>query len=692
MYYINPQVKGRTSIGADEFETFFPHLKDGKTLYMEKRDDDFYIETVLGGDELIYAVRLAEERGDYTVINMARARKEERIEKRITDELLKGSAFQNGKYRIYKHYMESGRSGFAEMLKKEYGLGGWTTDYGSSDHSAKGFRVNDYKPDNPEEHFDITIGWENAASRVAALIDKRLYLTEQETEEYNARIEDERLLEERKEPNEMYKRYSAVQAENPKAIVLQRVDDFWEVYGENAIRVADELDLTLVGRDVALEERVPMVGFPFHAENRYVSALNEKYEIVKIEPGQEPVRLPVFALEKEIEKMIDETDVEELEELLELPGEEQVHRIIEEQNPEHKERIRSEVARRIAEQDFPKDFEDPFTESLLDDVEAEKRTIEETTDKEMALYEREQEFLKKGGGKSGVYDTSDPSVRAFVLEYSEFIPEDQLYTRDKNNSLVSTTYAAVERAQEKAQRTTVETLKGEEIKKQQGERKMEKNNKNNYVKLQGVLTEVALNTSENGKQYSKAKISVGRNYGDESKSDVFEVVAFGETAEKLAAKQKGETVAVIGRIDTQRYNGRNKLSVIVSKVEDVQENATSANIVQLSGFVNNKKLEMKKSDGGKEYVTVALSVKNEYANEENAYQTLFVSAFGNAASRMVANYHNRDLISVQGTLQTNAENGLSIVAHRSELIRSQEQSSALTKTRTNENQNEQENN
>ena len=47
-----------------------------------------------------------------------------------------------------------------------------------------------------------------------------------------------------------------------------------------------------------------------------------------------------------------------------------------------------------------------------------------------------QDFLRKGGGKSGIYDVSNPTVRAFVAEYREFIPNSEIYKRDKNNHLI----------------------------------------------------------------------------------------------------------------------------------------------------------------------------------------------------------------------------------------------------------------
>ena len=71
----------------------------------------------------------------------------------------------------------------------------------------------------------------------------------------------------------VYQKYLDVQSKYPQAIVAMRLGDFYEVFGDNAKLLADELDLTLTGRDCGLESRVPMVGFPYHASDAYFDKL-----------------------------------------------------------------------------------------------------------------------------------------------------------------------------------------------------------------------------------------------------------------------------------------------------------------------------------------------------------------------------------------------------------------------------------
>ena len=86
----------------------------------------------------------------------------------------------------------------------------------------------------------------------------------------------------------VYRRYLDAQKQNPQAIVLIRVGDFWEAMGENARTVAGELNLTLTSREVGLPERVPMCGFPYHVTEVYLEKLLEKHSVILSEEGREP--------------------------------------------------------------------------------------------------------------------------------------------------------------------------------------------------------------------------------------------------------------------------------------------------------------------------------------------------------------------------------------------------------------------
>jgi hypothetical protein len=81
----------------------------------------------------------------------------------------------------------------------------------------------------------------------------------------------------------LYQRYKLRQNVYPQSVIALKLGDFYEVFGENAVTLARELDLTLTGRDCGLESRVPMVGFPYHCAEVYFKKINANYDLVIVE-------------------------------------------------------------------------------------------------------------------------------------------------------------------------------------------------------------------------------------------------------------------------------------------------------------------------------------------------------------------------------------------------------------------------
>lgn len=81
-----------------------------------------------------------------------------------------------------------------------------------------------------------------------------------------------------------YDSYSEIQSENPDAIILFRVGDFYEVLGDNAQEVAEALNLTLMSRTIN-GEKIPMVGFPSsYLEDNENLLVEIGYKILTVEP------------------------------------------------------------------------------------------------------------------------------------------------------------------------------------------------------------------------------------------------------------------------------------------------------------------------------------------------------------------------------------------------------------------------
>ena len=87
-----------------------------------------------------------------------------------------------------------------------------------------------------------------------------------------------------KSPNAtFYDKYHILQQQNPNSAVAYRLGDFYEIMGEKAVEIAREIDLTLTSRDCGLEERVPMIGFPYHAAEIYFAKISKTHSLLVVE-------------------------------------------------------------------------------------------------------------------------------------------------------------------------------------------------------------------------------------------------------------------------------------------------------------------------------------------------------------------------------------------------------------------------
>lgn len=109
----------------------------------------------------------------------------------------------------------------------------------------------------------------------------------------------------------IYQQYLDLQKEHPSAIVLMRLGDFYEIFGDNATKLADELSLTLTGRDVGLPERVPMIGFPYHAADNYFLKIHAKHDMLIWEKQDDMLFLPLKKGEPEKHWIDDTTYVDD---------------------------------------------------------------------------------------------------------------------------------------------------------------------------------------------------------------------------------------------------------------------------------------------------------------------------------------------------------------------------------------------
>ena len=87
----------------------------------------------------------------------------------------------------------------------------------------------------------------------------------------------------------MMQRYLETKEEYKDCILFYRLGDFYEMFFDDAILVARELEITLTGKDCGQEERAPMAGVPHHAAEMYIAKLvNKGYKVAICEQLEDP--------------------------------------------------------------------------------------------------------------------------------------------------------------------------------------------------------------------------------------------------------------------------------------------------------------------------------------------------------------------------------------------------------------------
>ena len=76
-----------------------------------------------------------------------------------------------------------------------------------------------------------------------------------------------------REDTPLLKQYFSIKAQNPEAVLLYRVGDFYETYSDDALLASKVLGLVLTKRSNGDKEATPMAGFPHHAIEQYLQKL-----------------------------------------------------------------------------------------------------------------------------------------------------------------------------------------------------------------------------------------------------------------------------------------------------------------------------------------------------------------------------------------------------------------------------------
>lgn len=87
----------------------------------------------------------------------------------------------------------------------------------------------------------------------------------------------------------MMEQYLSIREQAADALLFFRLGDFYEMFFDDAVTAARELEITLTGRDGGVGERIPMCGVPYHSAESYIQRLIEKgYKVAICEQVEDP--------------------------------------------------------------------------------------------------------------------------------------------------------------------------------------------------------------------------------------------------------------------------------------------------------------------------------------------------------------------------------------------------------------------
>jgi DNA mismatch repair protein MutS len=102
----------------------------------------------------------------------------------------------------------------------------------------------------------------------------------------------------------LMRQYAAIKKQHPNALLFFRLGDFYELFFEDAVVAARELQITLTSRNKEKDQAIPMCGVPYHAAENYLSKLLRKGFKVAICEQMEDPRLAKKLVRREVTRVL----------------------------------------------------------------------------------------------------------------------------------------------------------------------------------------------------------------------------------------------------------------------------------------------------------------------------------------------------------------------------------------------------
>ncbi len=102
----------------------------------------------------------------------------------------------------------------------------------------------------------------------------------------------------------LMRQYNSIKQQVPKALLMFRLGDFYELFYDDAVVAARELEITLTARNKEKGAAIPMCGVPYHSAEGYIARLIQKGYRVAICDQMEDPRVAKKLVKREITRIV----------------------------------------------------------------------------------------------------------------------------------------------------------------------------------------------------------------------------------------------------------------------------------------------------------------------------------------------------------------------------------------------------
>jgi len=102
----------------------------------------------------------------------------------------------------------------------------------------------------------------------------------------------------------LMRQYNSIKQQVPHALLMFRLGDFYELFFEDAVVAARDLEITLTSRNKEKGAAIPMCGVPYHAAEVYIARLIQKGHRVAICDQMEDPRLAKKLVKRELTRVV----------------------------------------------------------------------------------------------------------------------------------------------------------------------------------------------------------------------------------------------------------------------------------------------------------------------------------------------------------------------------------------------------